>query len=83
MPRPLARPRTKVVLPAPTSPMSSITKGNLIVPEFIASAKFSPKVSISCSEWIIMVLLYHESIYIGNIGDGDGSVGINGTWSGG
>ena len=26
-PNPLARPRTKVVLPAPTSPMSSITAG--------------------------------------------------------
>ena len=25
MPRPLARPRTKVVLPAPTSPISSMT----------------------------------------------------------
>ena len=32
MPRPLARPRTKVVLPAPTSPTSSMTLDDLIIP---------------------------------------------------
>ncbi len=50
MPRPLARPRVKVVLPAPTSPMSSITAGNLRV-----LAKFSPKFNISCSDLIFII----------------------------
>ena len=48
MPRPLARPRTKVVLPAPTSPISSMMRG-----EFLA--KDSPSANISCSELILIV----------------------------
>ena len=53
MPSPSARPRTKVVLPAPTSPMSSMTIGDLVcLLESLSSldAKDSPKLSISCSE---------------------------------
>ena len=50
MPRPVARPRTKVVLPAPTSPISSIVLGDLIVPFLIRLAKSAPKSNISCSE---------------------------------
>ena len=45
MSRPVARPRTKVVLPAPTSPMSSMTVGVLT-----CLANCLPKSSISCSE---------------------------------
>ena len=43
IPKPSARPRTKVVLPAPTSPTSSITRGCFL-------ANFLPKSNISCSE---------------------------------
>ena len=50
MPRPLARPRVKVVLPAPTSPISSIMAGNSRV-----LAKFSPKANISCSDLIFII----------------------------
>ena len=48
-PRPSARPRVKVVLPAPTSPMSSMTW------LFSDLAKFLPKSSISCSDLIIII----------------------------
>lgn len=49
MSRPSARPRVKVVLPAPTSPMSSTTW------LFSDLAKFLPKSSISCSDLIIII----------------------------
>lgn len=45
MPSPVARPRTKVVLPAPTSPTSSI-----IMDDSILLAKLAPQSNISCSE---------------------------------
>ena len=54
MPRPLARPRVKVVLPAPTSPSSSITSGadnDLAI--------FSPNSNICCSELTNMTIFYH------------------------
>lgn len=48
MPKPVARPRTKVVLPAPTSPTSSMILDDLA----ILLAKLAPKSNISCSEWM-------------------------------
>lgn len=53
-PRPVARPRVKVVLPAPTSPISSITIGYRCV-EVKFLAKLEPKSNISCSVLIIIV----------------------------
>lgn len=50
MPKPAARPRVKVVLPVPTSPMSSIIAGAVI---FLANLR--PKSSISCSEFIFII----------------------------
>lgn len=47
IPRPFARPRTKVVLPAPTSPTSSIIFESS---DIMFLAKLAPKSSISCSE---------------------------------
>ena len=54
-PRPLASPRVKVVLPVPTSPMSSRTFGLLLVNRFFANS--SPKDSISDSELIFMGII--------------------------
>ena len=48
MPRPAARPRVKVVLPAPTSPMSSMTFGHFL-------ANCLPRSNISFSEAIFIV----------------------------
>ena len=61
----------KVVLPAPTSPISSMTGvANL--------ANCLPKSYISCSEDIFMIILYHENLYFWYIGDRYGAAGTDG-----
>lgn len=54
IPRPLARPRVKVVLPVPTSPMSSMTAAEFCE-DLNFLAKFLPNASMSFSEAIFIV----------------------------
>lgn len=53
-PRPSARPRTKVVLPVPTSPISSMRILEEVC-QLRVLAKVLPKFSISCSELIFII----------------------------
>ena len=63
-PRPVARPRVKVVLPVPTSPMSSRMRAVSGRLKLSCSAKVWPNSSMAASEGIFIIIYYNISQFV-------------------